>query len=300
MTALSDTGGDRREIIPAGEEAKLLADTIMPGASMPELKFFAEVCNRMNLDPFRREIHAVKRRVQENGQWVERWVYQTGIDGYRKRAAATGVYAGSEVITEPETAPVPTVARATVYRMVGGQRVSFTATARWSEYVQTNREGKPSAMWAKMPHTMLEKVAEAKALRRAFPDELNGVYAEEEMHQADNTRTAAAEPVPTSNPFARKPATAITTVDAEMRNAEPRNNEWKIADVPPLHAEVVAKCAGSNITPKQMEDALCSLYGEDVTWTTLPEKQLRQLLEPARWAKVVAAVEERAWKGDAA
>lgn len=296
MTALSDTGGDRREIIPAGEEAKLLADTIMPGASMPELKFFAEVCNRMNLDPFRREIHAVKRRVQENGQWVERWVYQTGIDGYRKRAAATGVYAGSEVITEPETAPVPTVARATVFRMVGGQRVSFTATARWSEYVQTTRDGKPAAMWAKMPHTMLEKVAEAKALRRAFPDELSGVYAEEEMHQADNTRPAAPalDAAPASNPFARKSATAITTVDAESRNAEPRN------EVPPLHAEVLAKCAASGITPEQMESALCSLYGTDVTWTTLTDKQLRQLLEPARWAKVVAAVEERAWKGDAA
>ena len=163
------------------EKLELLKATIMPGASDVELDFFVEVCNRTKLDPFRNEIHPVKRRVNHNGQWVERWTFQTGIDGYRKRAAGTGLYAGSEVATEPMVGKNPDIAVATVYRLVGGQRVPFTARARWREYCQTGRDGAPIAMWARMPFRMLEKCAEALALRMAFPDELNGVYAEEEM-----------------------------------------------------------------------------------------------------------------------
>lgn len=195
--AMVPAGSLNHGLVVSGEEAiELVKQTLMPNATNAELAFFVEVCNRMNLDPFRREIHPVKRRVREGDRYVERWVFQTGIDGYRKRAAATGQYAGSEEAFDvPMTENYPNVATCTVYRMVGGQRVPFVASAKWNEYVQTDRQNHPTAMWRKMPFVMLSKCAESRALRKAFPDELNGVYSEEElMHDPERAVALEKEP----------------------------------------------------------------------------------------------------------
>lgn len=147
-----------------------------------DLSVFFHQCQRTGLDPFAKQIYMV-------GRWdgranAMRYTIQTGIDGYRLIAERTGVYAGSdESWVEKDGKPV--TATVTVRKVVAGQVCEFTATARWEEYVQLGKDSKPMGLWSKMPHRMLAKCAEALALRKAFPQDLSGLYTTEEMAQAD-------------------------------------------------------------------------------------------------------------------
>ncbi len=165
------------------------------GATEDELKLFLYTAIRTGLDPLTRQLHFVKRGGQAT--------IQTGIDGYRAIAESKGDLAGIEdAVFDTETEPHPGKATVTVYRLVDGQRVPFTASARWTEYAPA---GTQSFMWNKMPYLMLAKCAEALALRKAFPSDLTGIYTDEEMDQAGGAgrlvrpagpsalRTAAAE-----------------------------------------------------------------------------------------------------------
>lgn len=164
---------------PDQSKLELIKKTVAKGSTDLELELFMHACKRTGLDPLMKQIYAIKRG--------DAMSFQTGIDGYRLIADRTGQYAGSE---EPTYMigddGYPDVASVTVIKLVGGQPCKFSASARWSEYVQNGRDGKPTAMWNKMPFLMLGKCAEALALRKAFPAELSGVYTHEEMMQADN------------------------------------------------------------------------------------------------------------------
>lgn len=163
-------------------EQELIKKQIAPNCTDLELALFAKVCQRTGLDPFARQIYAIKRGSGDHAKMT----IQTGIDGYRLAAARSNAYAGSDDIEyDTEDGEHPNWARATVYRLVQGQRVPFAAKARWAEYCQ-KYDGKPSDMWQKFPYLMLGKCAEALALRKAFPAELSGMYTDEEMTQADN------------------------------------------------------------------------------------------------------------------
>lgn len=153
------------------EKKALIRRTFANGAPELEFEMFIAICNRTGLDPFAKQIYFIQR----GGKWSP----QTSIDGMRLIADRTGAYAGSDDPVYAEVNDKPSKATVTVYKMVQGQRCSFSATARWAEYAQER-----SPMWGKMPYLMLGKCAESLALRKAFPQELSGLYSREEMDQA--------------------------------------------------------------------------------------------------------------------
>lgn len=176
------------------EQIEFLKSTVAKDCTDNELALFGYVCARTGLDPFAKQIYAIKRG--------GRLVIQTGIDGFRVIAQRSGEYEGQtltqwcandgkwvDVWTSDET---PTAARVGVYRK--GFREALYGVALYSEYCQTYN-GKPAEQWANRPAGQLAKCAEALALRKGFPQELSGVYANEEMEQASNGQTNGTAPV---------------------------------------------------------------------------------------------------------
>jgi len=188
-----------REGILSREQIDTLAKaSIIPyDTPAPVLQVFAATCAAHGLSPYKREIYLVKYGSQYNTI--------VGIDGLRAKAARTGHLAGKDdaqfnrksdgtYMTAAEVLASgkqhPDTCTITVYRMVSGQRVPFTKTVLWREYAPAKLGGK----WLGMGFNMLEKCAEAAALRMAFADETAGLHVEEEQY-AYKDETANHKPV---------------------------------------------------------------------------------------------------------
>lgn len=157
-----------------GEQIQLIKGTIAKGATDDELKLFLYRCKTLGLDPLKPGmIHFVKYGSNPGTIVV-------GIEGFRARAATTGKLSGVKRGVLRDEKGQCTGGWCEVYRS------DWKEPAR--EEVSLHEYNTGKAMWAKMPETMIKKVAEAAALRMAFADELGGVYATEEMDQADTRR----------------------------------------------------------------------------------------------------------------
>ncbi len=170
------------------DKIELLKRTVCKGASNDELELFIHACNRTGLDPFMKQIYAVKRYTK-NGEVM---TIQTGIDGYRLIAERSGRYMPGRECTFTYENNALISATGYVKKMDSSNTWHEIAhTVYWNEYVPKTKEGIAS-MWRDKPHVMLSKCAESAVLRKAFPADLSGLYTTEEMGQAE-------EPVEESN-----------------------------------------------------------------------------------------------------
>ena len=209
-----------------------------------EFALFVAVAKSKGLDPLARQIHAVPYNSKDrSGNWRTRLTIITGIDGYRLIAARSGQHAGTDdaefgpliehsfvkrgrdgaVEGKPKLAKVPEWSRVTVYKIVQGVRVPFSATARWLEYCPD--DGNKWTQWARMPYAMLAKCAEALALRKAFPADLSGLYVEDEVqniprevYDVDPETGEVLPPAPTATAKTAPVSTAAAAVAGAVAN----------------------------------------------------------------------------------
>jgi phage recombination protein Bet len=195
-------------------QRRLIRDAYANGAGDEEFAVLMEIARARRLNPLLRQIHFVSRWDGEKHRPV--WAAQVSIDGLRAIAERTGLYAGQD---EPEFVENPDgtlkLCRVRVWRRDWPRPA--VGVAYWSEYCpmardRTTGKSRPTAMWARMPHVMLAKTAESVALRKAFPEDMSGLYTSEEMGNAPGTSPA--------QPPAVAPAQATVVQRVETRVEE--------------------------------------------------------------------------------
>ena len=195
----------------------LIRRTVAADTNDDEFSMFIHMARALKLDPLRRQIYAFvynKDRPEKR-----RMTIITGIDGFRAIAERTGNYRPDEdepsyemdaSLKGPNNPAGLVKATVRVWKFAHGDWHKVTASAYWDEYAPLKDEWvfdeaqgrrKPSGKltldtsgnWGKMPRLMLAKVAEALALRKAWPDDFANVYASEEMDRAKASEMSPAE-----------------------------------------------------------------------------------------------------------
>ena len=166
------------------EQIELIKRTVAKGASDDELKLFLHLASRYDLDPFTRQIWFIKYGDDAH--------IFTGRDGFLHIAHRSGAFNGMNTTLREEPIgfeiryynrkekkvetlkrPSQFVATCTVYRKDMEQ--PFVCEVWESEY--STGQG----LWPTKRRVMIQKVAEASTLRRAF--DISGLYLPEEVSE---------------------------------------------------------------------------------------------------------------------
>lgn len=310
---------------------RVLVESTFPSAKTIEGIILAlSYCKARNLDVFKRPCNVVavwNSALQKEVESV--WV---GINESRTTAARTGQYAGcdetvfgddveytftgrvkqnKEYVDKTVIVKTPAWARVTVYRLIAGQRCAFPGPRihYLAAYGKIGKAEVPNDKWERSASYMLEKVAEAAALRKAFPEECGDYTAEEMEGQVIDGRTgeitepppSAPPPRPTRQPDPQAAKDGAREMDQAFRNTSPPVNETVI-EHETAAAEEPAKATNIDDEPmgptakmltakfadcRKMEklDAVLHDYAEEIK--TLADEA------PQRHAKLLAYIDER-------
>lgn len=265
------------------EQIDLMKATVCKGASDDEFKLFLYQCRRTGLDPFARQIYSIQRKTwnPQTNAYDMNMTTQTSIDGFRLVAQRSGKYqgqlgpfwCGEDGIWKDSWIEknYPAAARVGVLR--SDFKEPLWAVARWGSYVQTHKDKTTKAdivskMWAKMPDLMLAKVAEALALRKAFPQELSGLYSSEEFSHPEES----AHEVKASEPqeHNREPVPAQQTQKTKAIIAHPSEAQLK-------RLYTIASAQG--YSNEDMKSSMLKAYGIESS----KELSLKQYDEIVHW-----------------
>ena len=233
------------------EQIELLKRTVAKGTTDDQFALFMTIAQRRKLDPFAKQIWCVLRKGEMS--------VQTAIDGFRLIAQRTGEYDGQgkplwcgedgvwKDVWLSDTPPA--AAQVLVYRK--GVSHPSPGIAHLKSYAAYDDKARLQSKWAQMPEHMLAKCAEALALRKGFPEELSGLYTDDEMGHADvidvpsveklvNVPPANAEPqIDSWVPFLTDLATAPGAADFAESIGKPVPT-WTEAEIVEVWAKMIA------------------------------------------------------------
>lgn len=239
--------------ITTAEEMEVIKKQFFPHNATPtDIQYCMAVANRLGLNPLTKEVQFVGRRAKIKKEipsstpgnppriveeWAEKIDPMVGRDGYLTIAHKTGQFAGIETNSTLKETPkmasngewsyIKTlVATSKVWRR--DTEMPFCVEVSFHEYAQTTSEGKLTKFWAEKPDTMLKKVAESQALRKAF--NIHGVYSAEEMGVGYVGEDGNIVTDHESQAVPRKPATihAINPVAAQQQVADTVTADYEV------------------------------------------------------------------------
>ena len=177
---------------------KILMNSVFKNLTEDEVLVAYRLAKRRNLDIEARQIYFVPYKDSQGHRSV---IPQTSIDGLRLIAARTKSYGGQvnpkltvrlkdgskQVIDHEEYDPseIKELISATISIINKDFPQPQKATALLKSYARTYNN-KLQGLWESKTDVMLLKCAESLALRKAFPQDLGGIYSNEEMDQAKN------------------------------------------------------------------------------------------------------------------
>lgn len=202
-----------------GKQLDLIRRTVAKDTNADEFEQFVHICRHTKLDPLKRQAFCFVFNKANPAK--RQMVIVTSIGGYRTIASRTGNYRPglaqtifNEAMKDPSTNPQGVeYGECTVYQYLHGEWHGITERAYWTEFAPLSDDwvegedgrrrpsGKPKLDpkkegWHRMPRVMIEKCAEAKALRRAWPDDFEGLYSEDEIdktHSLQEVELSATE-----------------------------------------------------------------------------------------------------------
>lgn len=217
------------------DEKKIIkAQFFPPNATDMDMIYCMKVAETFNLNPILKQIFFVERVTYINGQKISKIEPLAGRDSFLTLAHRSGKFAGIEsecgikqkaVLQDDEWVNKnELVATARVYR-TDNER-PFCAEVSYGEYVQRTGKGEINKFWREKPETMLKKVAESQALRKAF--DISGLYSVDEVGEnedKDDKRPQKSQTPKTQNlnellSSSEKPNSSVGAKNSQTEEAE--------------------------------------------------------------------------------
>ena len=187
MTELAKTEKNEVTFEAGGQEIRLTPSMVQQfitkgggTITLPEAVNFMKLCQYSGLNPFLNEAYIVKFG-NNPAQLI------TSKEAFLKRASRQADYRGmvSGIVVLTKDGQVNHKKGQLLYpneKLLGGWAEVYRETYKDSIYVEVSFDefNKGQVTWKQMPANMINKVAQAKALREAYPDELGAMYIEEE------------------------------------------------------------------------------------------------------------------------